>query len=47
MKKEGGQILAVLWAIWLHWNEVMFRGKPASIDSVLHEVEGLMGFWFP
>ena len=46
-KKEGGQILSILWAIWLHWNEVMLRGKPASTDSVLHGVEGLMGFWFP
>ena len=42
---EGGRILAVTWAIWLHWNEVMFRGRPVSADSVVHEIEGLMASW--
>ena len=45
-KKEGGQIQAELWAIWLNQNEVRFRGRLASMDSVFHEVEGLMAFWF-
>ena len=46
-KEEGGQMLVVLWAIWIPRNEVMFRGRPAFTHSVLHEIEGLMGFWFP
>ena len=25
----------------------MFKEGPASTNNVLHEVEGLMGFWFP
>ena len=45
MEEDGGQILAVIWAIWLHQNEVMFKGRLASIDSVVHEVEGLGASW--
>ena len=26
-KEERGHILAVLWAIWLHWNNKLFRGR--------------------
>ena len=32
----------VIWAIWLHWNEVMSRGRSAFIDNVIHKVEGLI-----
>ena len=41
-KEDGVQILAV---IWLHRNEVMFKGRLASTDSVVHEVEGLRASW--
>ena len=44
--EEGGRILVVIWAIWLHRNEVMFKGRLASMVSVVHEVEGLMASWF-
>ena len=44
-RKGGGRILAVTWAIWLHRNEVMFRGKPVSTDNVVHEIEGLKASW--
>ena len=35
----------VLWAIWLHWNEVIFK-KTICTDEVVHNVEGLY-FDFP
>ena len=38
--RRGGQLLEVLWVIWLHWNEVLFRGRMASADHVVHDVEG-------
>ena len=44
-KGEGGRILVVTWTIWLHWNEVMFRGRPVSTDNVVHEIEGLITSW--
>ena len=34
----------VLWAVWLPQNEVLFKGRPASTDGVVHDVEGL---WHP
>ena len=37
---------AVLWAIWLHRNEVMFEGKAVSSEGVIQEVERLVGLWF-
>ena len=46
-KEEGGHVLAILWAISLHRNEVMFRGRLASTGNVFHEVEGQKTFWFP
>ena len=32
---------AELWEMWLHRNECIFKGREASLDGVLHEVEGL------
>ena len=34
-----GKRFAVLWAIWLHRNEVMFEGKAVSSEGVIQEVE--------
>ena len=36
---------AVLWVMWLHQNECVFKGREASLDGVLHEVEGLLAIW--
>ena len=41
-----GKRFAVLWAIWLHRNEVMFEGKAVSSEGVIQEVERLVGLWF-
>ena len=35
----------VLWALWLHHNDCIFKGREALFDRVLHEVEGLLAIW--
>ena len=35
----------VLWVMWLHRNECIFKGREASLDGILHEVEGLLAIW--
>ena len=45
-KEEGGKILAILWAMWLHPNEVLLRGRKVSTDGVIQDAEGLMASWF-
>ena len=45
-EKERGRRFAVLWAIWLHHREVVFEGRAVSVDSVVHDVEKLIYFWF-
>ena len=46
-KGEGGgvQILAVLWAIWLHRNDKLFNGRVVSTDGVAYAVEGFVAAW--
>ena len=44
-KGKGGRILKVTWAILLHRNEVMFRGRLVSTNNVVHEIEGLTASW--
>ena len=39
---EWGRILAVLWAIWLHRNEVVFKGQMVSADGVEHDMGGFV-----
>ena len=46
-KEQGAQILAVLWAIWLNQNAVIFRVRTVCTDEVVHDVEGIMASWFP
>ena len=36
----------VVWALWLHHNEVVFEGKAVSSEGLLQEVEKFVGFWF-
>ena len=43
---ERGRILAVVWAVWLHHNERVFKGRTGSTDGVIHEVQGLIAVWF-
>ena len=33
----------MLWTIWLHRNEVLFKGRMGSIDGVVQDLEGLNG----
>ena len=45
-EEEKGKLLAVLWALWLHHNEVIFKGRVASVDSVVQNAEGFVSWWF-
>ena len=42
---EWQTIFATLWAIWLHWNEIIFRGRPPSTDAVQHAARGIARSW--
>ena len=41
-----GKRFAMVWAIWLHRNEVVFEGKAVSSECHIQEVEKFVGFWF-
>ena len=43
---ERGKIFAVVWAIWLHRNVVVFEGKAVSSEGIIHEVKMFVGSWF-
>ena len=45
-KEDGSCILAVLWEIWLHRNDKIFRGRVASTDRVAFVVKGLVAAWY-
>ena len=44
-KEEWGWVLAVLWTIWLYRNDMLFRGRVASMDVVSYAVAGLPAAW--
>ena len=37
-------VFAVMWVIWLHQNEAIFKGRMVSTDVVVHEVE-FVSYW--
>ena len=39
------RIFATLWAIWIHRNEVIFRGISPSGDAITHIIEGFYFSW--
>ena len=43
---DRGRRFAVVWAIWLHRNEVVFERKAVSSEGIIHEVERFVGAWF-
>ena len=43
---DRGRRFAVVWAIWLHRNEVVFEGKAVSSEGIIHEVERFVGALF-
>ena len=42
---EWQNILATLWAIWLHRNEIIFKGRLPSTDVVQHSARGMARSW--
>ena len=37
---------AVLWALWLRRNKVIFKGRPALVESIVHDAEDFVSWWF-
>ena len=42
---DWSRIFATLWAIWIHRNEVVFRGISPSGDAIRHTAEGFYLSW--
>ena len=45
LKAEWQNIFVLLWAIWSHRNEVIFKGRPPSVDAIQHDVRGFISIW--
>ena len=43
---EGQTIFATLWSLWIHRNEVIFRGCTPSVDAIQHNTRGFASFWY-
>ena len=41
-KAEEGMLFAVLLAIWLHHNTIVFKGRVASMDGLGHDLKGFV-----
>ena len=42
---EWQSIFAMLWSIWLHRNDVVFKGRPPSVNAIQHDARRLTLFW--
>ena len=42
----GGKALLVLWALGLHRNKAIFKGRLASVDSVVDDMDSFVVWWF-
>ena len=40
-EQDWRRAFATLWAIWIHRNEVIFRGVTPSSDAIVHAVGGM------
>ena len=45
VSSRGRRIFATLWAIWIHRNEVIFKGVTPSGDAIIHTAEGFYLSW--
>ena len=39
------KLFAVLWALWLCHYKVIFKGRAAFVDHVIHNMEDLVSWW--
>ena len=43
---EEKRLFVMLWALWLHCNKIFFKVRAASVDGVVHDMEGFVSQWF-
>lgn len=43
-KVERGRRVTVLWSLWLHCNNIIFRGRSPSMEVVTQDVDNLVAF---
>ena len=42
---EWQRIFATLWSVWLHRNQVIFRGRPPADEEIVHDMRGFALSW--
>ena len=43
---EQERLFKVLWEVWLHLNKVILKGRAASVDNIVHDVDSFVSWWF-
>ena len=46
LSAEWQRLFSLLWSIWGHRNEVIFRGRIPSVDAIQHDARGLEQSWY-
>ena len=47
LSAEWQRLFSILWSIWGHRNEVIFRERIPSVDAIQHDARGLEQSWYP
>ena len=42
---EWQTIFATIWSLWIHRNEVIFKGRTPFADTILRGARGFASFW--
>lgn len=43
---EKGRRVVILWSLWLHNNDIIFRGRLSLVEAVTQDEDNLVAFWF-
>ena len=43
---EQERLFKVQRAVWLHLNKVILKGRAASVDNIVHDVDSFVSWWF-